>query len=208
MKLMETMFGLHDGVRVRGIGLSASRAYVKERFGAAGWTELLAALPDERVAAVWDALILPAGWYAMPLFDAFLDALESVFGETTAAGEELGRRIARAEIHHRIFIDPGNDLLHVLDDSPRLWSAYFSDGAFCVLGAGGDTIELALHNPGLHRLVCREVVVGWGNEILEAAGATVVENEHYRCVLDGDSTCRYRVRWRPPAKSAAKCSPK
>lgn len=195
MRTLDKMMALQSGVRCRGIGLSASRAYVKERFGAAGWDELLATLPDERIAAIWDALILPNGWYELSLLDDFLDALERCFGETAAVGLELGRRIARAEIRHRIFIG-SRDLGRVLDDSPRLWSAYFSEGAICVMKSGLETMELVLHNPGVHRLVCSEVVVGWGTEILAAAGAAVVENEHYRCVRDGSSSCGYRLRWR------------
>jgi hypothetical protein len=196
MHMLERMFGLHHGVRCRGIALSAARAYVKERFGAAGWKELLAALPDEKVAAIWDALLLPAGWYAMPLFDSFLAALQQCFGETAAVGDELGRRVARAEIHHRIFIAGQTDLARVIEDAPRLWSHYFSDGAMVVMKSGKKGIDLVLHNPGVNRMVCSQLVVGWGSEILECAGLTLVENIHHRCTHDGASTCAYRVRWR------------
>jgi hypothetical protein len=190
------MFGLQSGVRCRGIGLSASRAYVKERFGAVGWRELLAALPDERSVAIWDALILPNGWYAMSIYDDFLDAVERCFGETAAVGDELGRRIARAEVHYRIFLGGISDLTQVLDDSPRLWNAYFSEGAMCVMRREPKSIELVLHNPGLHRLICSQIVVGWGSEVLAAAGVHVIENRHHRCALNGSSSCAYRIRWR------------
>jgi hypothetical protein len=190
------MFGLHSGVRCRGIGLSASRAYVKERFGAVGWQELLAALPDERSVAIWDSLILPSGWYAIAVYSEFLDAVQRCFGETTAVGEELGRRIARAEVHYRIFLGGVSDLTRVLDDAPRLWGAYFSEGAMCVMRRAPQAIELVLHNPGLPRVICSEIVVGWGSEVLETAGATVLENVHHRCALDGSSSCAYRIRWR------------
>jgi hypothetical protein len=196
MRMLEKMFALQNGVRCRGIGLSASRAYVKERFGEPGWQELLAALPDERTRAIWDAIIAPDGWYAGALYDRFLDALASCFGETAAVGEELGRRIARAEIHHRIFLHDLADLGRALDESPRLWNAYFSEGAIRVTRRRSDELDLALDNPGVHRMVCGELVVGWGSEILEAAGATIVENTHHRCVARGDGACAYRIRWR------------
>jgi hypothetical protein len=196
MRTVERMFGLQTGVRCRGIGLSASRAYVKERFGAAGWKELLEALPDERSVAIWDALILPNGWYMASIYDEFLDAVDRCFGETAAVGEELGRRIGRAEVHYRIFLGGITDLTRVLDDSPRLWGAYFSEGAMCVMRREPQSIELVLHNPGLHRLICGQIVVGWGSEVLEAAGVEIVENVHHRCALDGHSSCGYRIRWR------------
>ena len=105
-------------------------------------------------------------------------------------------RLNRRGVSRRIFLGGITDLLRVLDDSPRLWGAYFSEGAICVMRREPKSIDLVLHNPGLHRLICSRIVVGWGSEVLEAAGATVIENVHHRCALDGASSCGYRIRWR------------
>jgi hypothetical protein len=66
----------------------------------------------------------------------------------------------------------------------------------CVMRREPKSIDLVLHNPGLHRLVCSQIVVGWGSEVLESSGARIVENRHHRCALDGSTSCAYRIRWR------------
>ena len=180
-------------LRIRGLAFAAARAFVKERFGPTGWEQLLSSL-DERSARFWDGLILNETWYPSAPFDAFLDQLTSYF-RRERIGEQVGRRIASADVRHRIFLpSPLTDPTQALEDGARLWRSYVNAGAVSVIRRRPNGVDLALENPGVHPVICGDLLVGWGSEAVTRAGALVVKNVH-RCRVPGRSTCQYEISW-------------
>ncbi len=180
-------------LRIRGLAFAAARAFIKERFGPRGWEQLLASL-DERSAGLWDGLILNETWYPSGAFDAFLDQLTVYFGRERI-GEQVGRRIASADVRNRIFIPaPPTDPTRALEDGARLWRSYVNAGTMTVVRRRPNGVDLALDNPGVHPVICGELLVGWGNETVTRTGALVAKNVH-RCRVGGGTTCHYEVTW-------------
>jgi hypothetical protein len=178
--------------RVRGAAFAAARAFVKERFGPRGWEQLLASL-DAPIAQLWDSYLLHDGWYSSRPFDAFLDQLTS-YRRREPIGEQIGRRIASAAVRNRVFRPPLIDPTTALEAAARLWREYVDAGAISIVRRRPNGVDLALDNPGLHPVVCGEVLVGWGNETVSRTGALVVRNVHHCCV-GGAATCHYEVSW-------------
>jgi hypothetical protein len=184
-------------LRTRGLNLGAARAYVKERFHQAGWNRMLALLPRRDIEEVWDALILPTGWYDYPIHHAFLENLDREFRAAEPnLGRELGARAAQQDIkfYHSqtmAFVDPAR----ILEQSTRLWSEHYSEGRIEVDDRGDRSMKLVLTNPGVHRMVCTETVPGWGLQAIRLAGARDARVEHVVCVHHGFSRCEYVVEW-------------
>ncbi len=184
-------------LRTRGMNLGAARAFVKERFEADGWDRLMARLPAKDVGEVWEALILPTGWYDYPIHERFLDALDAEFrAEEPNLGRELGARAAQQDIrfYHSLtisFVNPAR----VLDQCARLWEEHYSEGRLEVEERGRDSVKIVLVNPGVHWMVCGETVPGWGERAIVLAGAKSARAEHVLCVRKGFSHCEYVVDW-------------
>jgi hypothetical protein len=184
-------------LKVRGMALAASRAYAKERFNPAGWQRLCTVLPPQHVIEVWNALILPTGWYAGEIFDAFLDGLDATYrADEPRLGFQIGQRIAKGDIkfYHSLvmpFLDPGT----VLSQSARLWHEYFDGGAMAVIDREAGGLRVTLDNPGVHAIVCREIIPGWGAMAITQTGAKVTRIEHDACVRDGAAACTYAIAW-------------
>jgi hypothetical protein len=179
------------------MNLGAARAYVKERFKDAGWSKVIARLPARDVEEVWAALILPTGWYDYPLHERFLDALDDEFRAVEPRlGRELGSRAAQQDIkfyHSQTigFVSPAR----VLDQCSRLWEAHYSEGRLEVEERGQNCVKIDLANPGVHPMVCGEVVPAWGEQAIALAGAQRPRAEHVLCVRKGFSHCEYVVEW-------------
>jgi hypothetical protein len=194
MQLLRHHGFLDGGVRVRGVAIAATRSFVKERFGADAWLQLLGRLP-RYTSAVVDGLFLPDAWYPAAPYEDFLNEVLRSFGGLSL-GVEIGRRVAQADLRQQLFVDGARDPHVRMGEAPRLWNEYVSVGTMRVVARHADGLELTLDNPGLHPIICGEMVVGFGNEVLQKAGVTVHANVHTRCVLDGDPVCGYAIRWR------------
>jgi hypothetical protein len=174
--------------------MAAARAFVKEHFGPHGWRQLLARF-DERSAVFWDGLIIPDLWYPAALFDDFLDQLLRSF-DGEMLGEHNGRRIASAEIRNRIFLPtPLINPARAIEDGARLWQSYVNAGRMRVVDRQPDGLTLVLDNPGVHPLLCGDIVIGWGSETIRRTSATVRSNTHRCGWLTGDDHCSYQISW-------------
>lgn len=184
-------------LRTRGLNLTGLRTFVKERFQEVGWSQLIARLPGEDVLQVWETLILPTGWYDYAVQGRFLDAFEELFRPGEAhLGREIGKRAAEFDI--RFFHSQTmafNDPIRVLEQCARLWEEHYSEGRMDVEDRGNQSIKLVLENPGLHKIICAEVVPGWGTEAITLAGAKDARVEHVLCVHQGFSRCEYVIEW-------------
>jgi hypothetical protein len=184
-------------LRTRGLNLGGLRGFVKERFHDAGWKQILARLPAEDVAEVWDTLILPTGWYSYAIQARFLDAFDELFiSGDPQLGTELGRRAARVDIrfHHSQTMS-FNDPLRILEQCARLWEQYYSEGRMEVEDRGDRRVKVVLVNPGVHRLICGQTVPAWGAEAITLAGAKDARAEQVVCIHQGFSRCEYVVEW-------------
>ncbi|HZS37203.1 MAG TPA: hypothetical protein VFF06_10265 [Polyangia bacterium] len=184
-------------LQVRGMALATTRAYAKEAFEKSGWEGLIAELPAAD-AKVWETLILPTGWYPIELFHNFLRALDRRNrARVPDLGHQLGRRIARGNIKFFLsLVVPLLSPLTVLSQASPLWKEYFSAGAMHVVDEGHHAVKITLDNPGVDRIVCGEIVVGWGVQAVEETRAKVVRAEQVHCVHEGFSRCEYVVTWR------------
>lgn len=182
-------------LRTRGMNLGQSRAYIKERFKEVGWAKVVARLPEKDVAEVWETLILPTGWYDYAIHERFLDAIEAELRPLEPnLGREMGQRGAQSDIrfyHSQTmsFSDPAR----VLEQCAQLWSEHYSDGQLEIEDRGHRSYKFALRNPGVHWMVCSEVVPGWGEQAIILAGAKRAHVEHVLCVRKGFKQCEYVV---------------
>ncbi len=179
------------------MALATARAYAKEAFEQTGWEALLTELPAAE-RKVWESLILPTGWYSVDLLHNFLRALDRRYrARVPDLGHQLGRRIARGNI--KFFLSLVVPLLSpatVLSQASPLWKEYYSAGAMHVADEGHKSIKIRLDNPGVDRMVCAEIVVGWGVEAVEQTRSKVVRAEQVHCVHDGFARCEYVLTWR------------
>jgi hypothetical protein len=184
-------------LRTRGMNLSTSRAFVKERFGQDGWERVAARLPPDDREKVWETLILPTGWYDYPIHHRFLDAMElELRAEAPNLGREMGMRAAQSDIkfYHSqtiAFVNP----VRVLEQCARLWEEHYNEGRMEVEDRGNNAVKIVLINPGIHKMACAESIPGWGEQAIVLAGAQRAHVEHTVCVADGFSQCEYVVDW-------------
>lgn len=184
-------------LKVRGMALAASRAYVKERFREAQWAGFVRQLPPEHVAEVWEALILPTGWYDVAVLNSFLAEAEARFRkEEPRFGAQLGQRMGRGDIKfYHALVMPFLSPARVLAQVARLWQQYWNAGAMAVIERNDTSVRIRLDNPGVPQILCAEIIPGWGVAAIEATGSRVVRVEQVACVLAGAPSCEFIAEW-------------
>jgi hypothetical protein len=65
-----------------------------------------------------------------------------------------------------------------------------------VADEGHRSVKIRLDNPGVDRIVCAEIVVGWGVQAVEETRSKVLRAEQVHCVHDGFSRCEYLITWK------------
>jgi hypothetical protein len=185
------------GLKVRGMALLACRAYVKERFGEAGWTRLMAQLPPDHQREVWNTLVLSTGWYEVRVFDVFLDAAQQVFGaEDPRMGRGMGDRIARADLKfYHSLVMPLLSPARVLGAVSRIWPTYWSQGGMSVVDRADKSLRIVLDNPGVPPLLCGAIAPGWGATAIELTRTRCIRVDEVQCVRKGAATCEYIAEW-------------
>lgn len=182
--------------QTKGVGFTNVRAFVVERFGADGWTALLASLPEGDRAVLEG--IVPVGWYDLALYARLIGAVDRRFG----AGDlrlvrELGRFEAEKDLTtiHQFFLRLMNPSI-VIEQTSKYWRRFHDTGEWeteriADRGAVARLSGWAIVDVGL----CEELAA-YLARLLELCGCREVVMEHRTCRARGDALCEFRARWR------------
>lgn len=182
-------------MQVKGNILRARVAFVKERFGEAGWDRVVGAMsaPDQAQLAG----VVNVAWYPFDLGRRLDDAIVAVLGDgKTAVFEEMGRASARENLTgvHRNFLEPREPAAFMLK-TPMIYRFYYDTGRRTWDPTGPTSGTMTTHEADTHSVADCATVVGWYKEALSLAGARDVVVVEEACRARGDEACRYRVSW-------------
>ena len=182
--------------RVKGTAVQSSLRYVRERFGEAGITRVLADLPDADREALAHG-VLPSSWYPMQTLLRFMRHTALVFGPQEP---DVIRRMGRASCDYgvtgvyKIFFKVGSPEFIISRAAPA-FSSYYDSGELRIVEKGPRSVaaELAGLDGGAPEFC--ERIYGWMERTLELAGAKHLRSSHSACVHRGDRVCRFEGTW-------------
>ncbi len=182
-------------MKIKGNIIKSRIAFVKERFGDAGWEQVLAALPegDRR------QLLTPTnvGWYEFELGDRLDKAIVTVLGKgDTEIFREMGRASARENLGgvHSSFMQQ-RDPLKFMAKAPVIYRFYYATGERAWEPTGPTSGVLVTTGSDTYSTADCATVMGWYEEALKMLGASGVAIVEEACCAHGAEACRYRVSW-------------
>jgi len=183
-------------MKVKGNILIARKNFVETHFGAAGWDQVLASLPDEARAQLLRPLST-VGWYPFALGHELDDAIVKALGK---GDKNVFRRMGAASAQsnlttvHKHFLVPGNPQAFLAHAS-LIYKFYYDTGHREYEPTGPTSGVLTTYDADTFSHVDCLTVAGWYEEALKMCGAkeaTVIEEA---CRAQGKPHCRYRLKW-------------
>lgn len=177
------------------------RAFVEKRRGAPVWRRLVEAQrPADR--AVFEGLLLPAGWYPVGVWNRALTTyLTEHAPEPPREMLEIARFVADRDLNtlFKVLLRMGSPEF-VLKRTDSLWTRYFDAGTFMHEQAGPRFFRLALEAPKGEDLApsewtCNQGVCGWITQALHLTGARQGAVIHTACRFHNAARCEYEARW-------------
>ncbi|HJZ85994.1 MAG TPA: hypothetical protein VKN99_12530 [Polyangia bacterium] len=161
--------------RVRGRVFVPVRAFIKERFGEAGWERVLARLaPQDR--QIVDGFVLSEGWYDLPLYQRMFDAIRAEFAaEMPNLGYHIGQKSAEMNVplFHRMLMRFGSPA-GVFVRAAALWKEYFDQGRMEVIERGENHYRVLMYDEHARPWLAAEILPGWAAKVVEMTGHEVV----------------------------------
>lgn len=182
-------------MKVKGNILKARMAFVKERFGEAGWLKVLAALPEHEQRQLKSAMNV--AWYEFDLADHLDKAIAStVGGGDTRIFEEMGRASARDNLTtvHSGFLQPP-DPQKFMAKAPLVYAFYYDKGRRTWEATGPNSGVMTTFDAETFSTSDCATVIGWHKEGLSMVGAKNIQIVEDQCRARGGTVCRYRVSW-------------
>ena len=183
--------------RVKGTAVAASARFVEEKFGQAGLTRLLAALPAED-RALFDAGILASAWYSVDLLLRFMQEGERQLGGSDPKFiQNMGRASAEYGLTtvYRIFFKVGTPEF-IIARAAKIYGSYYDSGKLVIDAQPGRAVAEIPGFEGAAPQYCARIY-GWMTRILELTGARNLRTKHTLCIHRGDALCRWEGFWEP-----------
>ena len=183
-------------MKIKGNILKSRMAFVKERFGDAGWEEVRSALSahDQKTLG---GIITNSGWYPFEVGKRLDEAIVATVGRGSfSVFGELGRASARENlggVHHGL-LTPG-DPEAFLRKAQMIYQFYYDVGRRTWESTGPGSGVLTTNDAETYSEADCATVIGWYKEALSMCGARMVRIEEEACRGRGDDVCRYRVSW-------------
>ncbi|MGC4121679.1 MAG: hypothetical protein QM765_45295 [Myxococcales bacterium] len=185
-----------EQIKIKGLSMVHMHKFLVERFGEAGLSKVLAALPPEQARI----LRSPSAqdWY--PLRDHALveaKAMEVLYGGDLAKAKEFARYDAALQIGGLFklvlrVLDPG----FLIKKSASLWGQSFSGGRCEVESTGPQSCRMKLSGyDQVHEVMCFD----WQGSIegiLQVCGVKESIVTHPECRFHGQPHCLYEISWR------------
>jgi uncharacterized protein (TIGR02265 family) len=182
--------------KTKGTGLVALKAFVRERFGEAGWQRLLEAIePTDRAAVEMPVSI---SWYDLETAQRAVRALVKVLGDgNPQLAVEFGRHEAEHDLTsvQRFFLKMANPA-YALEKAGQYWRRFADWGEWRVerLGSGGARATLkGCPHPEVY--YCAELT-GYLARMWELVGARDPHVRHTHCRNRGDQDCTWEGTWK------------
>ncbi len=182
--------------RTKGGVLLARREYVTERFGGAGWRQVLRSLPEADRATL-DGSLLASAWYPFELNDRLDRAIAAVLGTgRKEIFKDMGAWSARRNLSgpHKAFLAPGEPD-RFLASTSTIYSYYYDVGRRTWQATGATSGVITTHDAETFSETDCLTVIGWYEEALKMCGARTVTMTEPECRARGAACCRYEVRW-------------
>ena len=181
---------------VKGAAVTARLRFVRERFGDAGFEQLVAALSPAHHEII-EARVLPQAWVPYELFIDLCVQADQQFGKgDLGLCFEMGRYAAEVNLPsiYRLFYRFGRPAF-VLSKAARLWSLHYDSGALLAHDDGNGTFRLTIERfEQPHRAHCLSVL-GWATKSIELSGGRVQSAEEPQCRTLGAPVCEIAVAW-------------
>ncbi len=182
-------------MQVKGNILKARIAFVKERFGEAGWAKVLGALPaaDQKTLKG----VANVAWYDFDLGARLDDAIVSaVAGGDTQVFEQMGRASARENLTgvHATFLQ-SRDPQKFMAKAGIIYNFYYDKGRRTWEPTGPTSGLLTTYDSETFSAADCATVIGWHKEALAMLGAKNIRIAEETCRSRGDDACRYKVSW-------------
>ncbi len=175
----------------QGIKIANKREFVRERFGASAWEQLLALLPAEDRVRIES--VDPVAWYETALHERLLNAMSKHLQADDALMLALGRADADRELStvHRWFVRLMKPSFAIANMN-LFWRRTHDTGTWRSWQRDTE-VTAELRDWGLvHRGACL-TVLGYLGRTLELFGGRVGPLEHLECRATGAPACLFRT---------------
>jgi DNA-binding CsgD family transcriptional regulator len=183
--------------RSQGIKIVNQREFVRERFGAPAWEELLALLSEEDRARI--EAVDPGAWYETALHERLLNALCKYLQADDALLMAMGRADADRELStvHRWFVRLMKPSFAIANMN-LYWRRSHDTGTWRSWQRDTE-ITAELRDWGfVNRAACLRLA-GYLSRTLELFGGRVGPLEHLECRAQGAPACLFRTHLELPA---------
>jgi DNA-binding CsgD family transcriptional regulator len=183
--------------RSQGIKILNKREFVRERYGAAAWEEILALLPEEDRTRLESAD--PAAWYETGLHERLLNAMCKQLQADDALLLAMGRADADRELStvHRWFVRLMKPSFAIANMN-LYWRRAHDTGTWRSWQRDTE-VTAELRDWGfISRSACL-TVLGYLGRTLELFGGRVGPLEHLECRSEGAPACLFRTHLELPA---------
>jgi len=182
--------------RTKGVGFINVRAFVTERFGAAAWNTVVAALDAAGRETL--ASVVSVGWYDLALYARLIRIVDDQLGVgDLRLVHELGRFEAERDLTtiHQWFLKLIRPSI-AIEQTGKYWRRFHDTGEWLIRRKGDREVLGTLVGWGVvDSALCRELVA-YLARTLELLGGRDVAMDHPRCRARGDVECEFRLRWR------------
>ncbi|HPR65366.1 MAG TPA: hypothetical protein PK014_14245 [Thermoanaerobaculia bacterium] len=186
-----------DGIKSKGYTIKGRLSFIDTEFGECEREKVFALLDDD-IRDILSRRVISSDWYPLKYQVNLSMAIDKALGKgDLELCRKIGKFTAESDLNtiHKIILKMGSPQ-RLLKLSAGMWSRYYSEGSL-VLESIGNGYAVALvkdFNP-ISKAFCTDLS-GWMIRTLELTGATNVDLNHTKCVLDGDEACRYEATWK------------
>jgi len=182
---------------VKGSAFASRIRWVQLNQGESGLERLQAAVSPGLAELLSDGAVM-SRWYPFEQFVDLIEAIDRTFGRgDLGLVRPLGRHGADANLTtiYRLFFKVGT-VKWIMARAARLWGMHYDSGRLLVVQSPGKEVEMRIEDFATpHRVHCWSVQ-GWAERSVELSGGIDVTLDELSCRASGDSTCRFRIRWR------------
>ncbi|MDP3939123.1 MAG: hypothetical protein Q8R92_13445 [Deltaproteobacteria bacterium] len=186
-----------EKILAKGVTFQHLVDFVRDRFGANAWLEILGDLkPATR--EVFTGSLLASCWYP---YDAYAEVLDLIVRRHLGGRPEAARDIGANDLEQSLntvyrFLYRAGSPAFIIRMSSLLWRSYFNVGRMVVVDSGAEHARVRIEEfmpPS--KAVCWDIF-GSMCRGLELSGARDVEARHTECPLNGDAFLGYEATWK------------
>ena len=182
--------------QTKGISFLHVRHYAERRFGAAGWSKVLAELDAADRATI--SATVAVGWYDLALYVRLLNALERAHGDGSfQLVADSGAYQAERDLNvvFRMLLRLGTPA-YVVSKTAEYWNRMQTTGKWTLERPTPNSVNGWLADWGVvDAALCAELVA-YIRRLIELVGGKDVVVAHPECRLKGHRACLFTLTWK------------